>query len=67
MAILPYFTTFTMKRGDAGSWNSGLEKEQILETYSAQLQKSWNSTEVIFGNNKNPINFQIGWSLDIRL
>ena len=29
-----------MKRGNAGSWNSGLEKEQILETYSAHLQKS---------------------------
>ena len=29
-----------MKRENAGSWNSGLEKEQILETYSAQLQKS---------------------------
>ena len=28
-----------MKRENAGSWNSGLEKEQILETYSAQLQK----------------------------
>ena len=27
-------------------------KEQILETYSAQLQKSWNSTEVIFGIDK---------------
>ena len=38
-----------MKRENAGSWNSGLEKEQILETYSAQLQKSWNFTEVIFG------------------
>ena len=38
-----------MKRENAGSWNSGLEKEQILETYSAQLQKSWNSREVIFG------------------
>ena len=36
-----------MKRGNAGSWDSGLEKEQILETYSAQLQKSWNFTEVI--------------------
>ena len=34
-----------MKRENAGSWNSGLEKEQILEAYSAQLQKSWNSTE----------------------
>ena len=42
-----------MKRENAGSWDSGLEKEQILETYSAQLQKSWNSTEVIFGINKN--------------
>ena len=41
-----------IKRENAGSWNSGLEKEQILETYSAQLQKSWNSTEVIFWNNK---------------
>ena len=29
-----------MKRENAGSWNSGLEKEQIRETYSAQLQKS---------------------------
>ena len=25
---------------NAGSWDSGLEKEQILETYSAHLQKS---------------------------
>ena len=37
-----------MKRENAGSWDSGLEKEQILETYSAQLQKSWNSKGVIF-------------------
>ena len=29
-----------MKRENSDSWNSGLEKEQILETYSAQLQKS---------------------------
>ena len=28
-----------MKRENAGSWDSGLEKEQILETYSTQLQK----------------------------
>ena len=28
-----------MKRENADSWNSGLEKEQILETYSAQLQQ----------------------------
>ena len=41
-----------MKRENVGNWNSGLEKEQILESYSAQLQKSWNSTEVILGINK---------------
>ena len=29
-----------MKRENAGSWNSGLEKEQILETYSTQIQNS---------------------------
>ena len=29
-----------MKRENADNWNSGLEKEQILETYFAQLQKS---------------------------
>ena len=40
MAILSYFTRFNMKRENACSWDSGLEKEQILETYSAQLQKS---------------------------
>ena len=38
-----------MKRENAGSWNSGLKKEQILETYSAKIQKSLNSTEVSFG------------------
>ena len=36
-----------MKRENAGSWNSGLEKEQILKDYSMQLQKSWNSTEYL--------------------
>ena len=41
-----------IKRENAGSWNSGLEKEQILEIYSAQLQKSWNFTGVIFGINE---------------
>ena len=30
-----------------------LEKEQTLETYSTLLQKSWNSTKLIFGINKN--------------
>ena len=38
-----------VKRGNADNWNSGLEKEKILETYSAQLQKSWNSMKVSFG------------------
>ena len=41
-----------MKRENADSWNSGLEKEQILETYSSQLQKTWNSTKVVFGINE---------------
>ena len=53
LAILSYFTRFNMKRENAGSWDSGLEKEQILETYSAQLQKSWNTTKVIFAINDN--------------
>ena len=38
-----------MKRENAGSWNAGLEKEQILETYVAQLQKFRNFTKVSFG------------------
>ena len=37
-----------IRRENVGTWNSGLEKEQILETYSAQLQKSWNFMEVSF-------------------
>ena len=37
-----------IRRENAGSWNSGLEKEQILETYSEQLQKSRNFTEDVF-------------------
>ena len=37
-----------IKRENASSWDSGLEKEQILETYSAQLQKSWNFMEDVF-------------------
>ena len=53
MAILSSFTMFKMKRENAGSWDSRLDKEQILETYSAQLQKSWNSTKVTFGINDN--------------
>ena len=35
-----HFYTVYIKRENADSWDSGLEKEQILETYSAQLQKS---------------------------
>ena len=38
-----------MKRENAGNWISRLEKEQILETYSAQLQKSWKFMENYFG------------------
>src|SRR6187399_644122 len=41
-----------LKRENAGSWNSGLEKEQTLETYYAQLQKPRNSTEHFFGKYK---------------
>ena len=37
-----------IKRENAGSWNSGLKEEQILETYSAQLQKYWNFTGACF-------------------
>ena len=37
-----------IKRENADSWDSGMEKEQILETYSAQLQKSWNFMEDVF-------------------
>ena len=35
------------EEGECGSSDSGMEKEKILETYSAQLQKSWNFTGVI--------------------
>ena len=41
------------EEGECRQLEFWLEKEQILETYSAQLQKSWNSTKVIFGFNKN--------------
>ena len=36
-AYSPLFYKVYMKRENADSWNSGLEKEQILDTYSAQL------------------------------
>ena len=38
--LSPLFYNVYMKRENAGGGNSGLEKEQILETYYAQLQKS---------------------------
>ena len=41
------------EEGECRQLEFWLEKEQILETYSAKLQKSWNSTEVSFGINKN--------------
>ena len=68
-----YFLLFYkvyIKRENAGSWNSGLEKEQILETYSAQLQKSWNSTERLKRNKekstpkmkaRGPTPYSRGW------
>ena len=34
-----------MKRENDDRWNSGLEKEETLETYSAQLKKLRNSTK----------------------
>ena len=40
MAILSYFTRFTMKRGECRQLEFWLEKEQTLETYYALLQKS---------------------------
>ena len=41
------------EEGECRQLEFWLEKEQTLETYSAQLQKSWNSTKPLFGFNKN--------------
>ena len=41
------------EEGECRQLEFWLEKEQTLETYSAQLQKSWNSTKQLFGINKN--------------
>ena len=41
------------EEGECRQLEFWLEKEQILETYSAQLQKSWNSTKPVFGIYKN--------------
>ena len=40
------------EEGECRQLELWLEKEQTLETYSAQLQKSWNSTKQLFGFNK---------------
>ena len=40
------------EEGECRQLEFWLEKEQILETYSAQLQKSRNSMKVSFGFNK---------------
>ena len=64
------FCKVYIRRENAGRWNSGLEKEQILETYSAQLQKTRNSTEHLIINNeksspkmktRGPTPFPWGW------
>ena len=41
------------EEGECRQLEFWLEKEQTLETYSALLQKSWNSTKHVFGINKN--------------
>ena len=41
------------EEGECRQLEFWLEKEQTLETYSALLQKSWNSTKPIFWINKN--------------
>ena len=40
------------EEGECRQMEFWLEKEQTLETYSAQLQKSWDSTKQLFGFNK---------------
>ena len=41
------------EEGECRQLEFWLEKDQTLETYSALLQKSWNSTKHVFGINKN--------------
>ena len=41
------------EEGECRQLEFWLKKEQTLETYSAQLQKSRNSTKQLFGINKN--------------
>ena len=48
------------EEGECRQLEFWLEKEQTLETYSAQLQKSWNSTKQLFRFHKN------FWAKEIR-
>ena len=43
------FCKVYLKRQNSGSWNSGLEKEQILVHYSAHLQMPWKVTWIFLG------------------
>ena len=43
------FCKVYLKRENSGSWNSGLEKEQILVHYSAHLQMTWKVTWIFLG------------------
>ena len=43
------FCKVYLKRENSGSWNSGLEKEQILVHYSAHLQMPWKVTWIFSG------------------
>ena len=58
-----------IKRENAHNWDFGLEKEQILETYYAQLQKSWNFMEDVFRIYKKysaEKDHQVGHKLGVR-
>ena len=59
-----------MKKENADSWILGWKRSKILETYFAQLQKSWNSTKHLIINNeksspkmktRGPTPFSRGW------
>ena len=53
MAILSYFTRFTMKRGNADSWNFGWKRSKRWKPILHCSKKTCNSTKLIFGINKN--------------
>lgn len=48
MPFLSYFIRFTWRGRMPSAGILDWKKEQILDTYSAQLQKSWNFTEINF-------------------